>query len=60
MKSATLRLCLLRLEERAVPAIVTWDGGSATKALWSDAANWTGDAAPQAGDDLVCRRMRAG
>ncbi|WP_254512258.1 autotransporter-associated beta strand repeat-containing protein [Anatilimnocola floriformis] len=44
------RLFLERLEERAVLATMTWDGSSS--ALWSDAANWVGDIAPAAGDEL--------
>src|SRR5437660_1487717 len=30
----------------------TWDGGGSTN-NWSEAANWSGDAAPVAGDDVV-------
>lgn len=33
-------------------AIKTWDGGGAN-ANWNTAANWAGDVAPVAGDDLV-------
>ncbi len=47
---STLRL--FRLEDRAVPAVATWDGGGADS-KWTTAANWVGDAAPQPGDDLV-------
>ncbi|MFO0810520.1 MAG: hypothetical protein U0746_17985 [Gemmataceae bacterium] len=46
------RLHLTRLEDRAVPAVATWDGGGAD-AKWTTAANWAGDAAPQPNDDLV-------
>src|SRR5207302_4054644 len=46
----TLRF--LRLESRLAPAIATWDGGGADN-HWTTAANWVGDVAPQAGDDLV-------
>ncbi len=48
----TCHLRLVRLEERHTPATATWDGGGAD-ALWTTAANWVGDLAPQAGDDLV-------
>ncbi len=50
MNRAQLRLT--RLEDRAVPAVATWDGGGADN-KWTTAANWQGDAAPQPGDDLV-------
>src|SRR5438128_536270 len=42
----------LRLEDRLAPAVATWDGGGADN-HWTTAANWAGDVAPQAGDDLV-------
>jgi autotransporter-associated beta strand protein len=41
-----------RLELRLTPALATWDGGGADN-HWTAAANWVGDVAPQAGDDLV-------
>ena len=31
----------------------TWDGGSGTTSLWDDAANWTNNALPGVGDNLV-------
>ena len=31
----------------------TWDGGSTANNLWTTAANWVGDVAPTAGDNLV-------
>ncbi len=40
------------LEIRALLATVTWDGGAGSF-LWGDAANWTGDALPGIGDDVV-------
>src|SRR5438045_6857075 len=40
------------VEDRIVFATRVWDGGGAT-ALWSNAVNWAGDAAPQADDNLV-------
>ena len=42
----------MRLEDRLTPAIATWDGGGANN-NWTTAANWVGDVAPNAGDDLV-------
>ncbi len=41
------------LEDRVVPAVRVWSGGSALTANWSDGANWVGGAAPVAGDDLL-------
>ncbi|MFO0810518.1 MAG: hypothetical protein U0746_17975 [Gemmataceae bacterium] len=46
------RLHLTRLEDRAVPAVATWDGGG-SDARWTTAVNWANDVAPHAGDDLV-------
>src|SRR5581483_10566662 len=43
---------LERLEDRAVPATATWDGGGADN-HWTTPANWAGDIAPQPGDDLT-------
>src|SRR5262245_12286561 len=40
------------LEERLAPAVSTWDGGGGDS-NWTTAANWDGDVAPAAGDDLV-------
>lgn len=37
----------------AMPATITWTGGSATSANWSDAANWDLGRAPINGDSLV-------
>jgi autotransporter-associated beta strand protein len=45
-------LRLTRLEDRTAPAVATWHGGGADN-NWTTAANWAGDVAPQAGDDLV-------
>src|SRR5215470_6046369 len=41
-----------RLETRLAPAIATWDGGGADN-HWTTAANWVGNVAPNAGDQLV-------
>ncbi|HMZ48666.1 MAG TPA: hypothetical protein PLP28_06795, partial [Flavobacteriales bacterium] len=46
------RLRLEDLEDRLAPATIRWDGGGATN-LWKEDANWVGDKAPSAGDDLV-------
>src|SRR5262245_25340272 len=50
MKRTALRLD--ELETRLAPAVATWDGGGADN-HWTTAANWVGDVAPQAGDDVV-------
>lgn len=44
------RLFLESLEQRSLLATMTWDGSSSVN--WTDAANWVGDIAPAAGDDL--------
>ena len=36
-----------------VPTTRTWDGGSANNNNWMTAANWVGDVAPAAGDNLI-------
>src|SRR5262245_3979522 len=41
-----------RLEDRTVPAAVSWDGGAGTL-NWNDAANWDTNALPTATDDVV-------
>lgn len=46
------RLLFEGLEERALLATVTWDGGG-TNDNWSMAANWVGNVAPANGDSLV-------
>ncbi len=46
-------LCFVFLfSVNAFSAVRTWDGGGAD-ANWTTAANWVGDVAPVAGDDLV-------
>jgi len=44
-------LRLLRLEERAVPATVFWDGGGNDLA-WTNALNWSSDTIPGPNDDV--------
>src|SRR6476660_1406076 len=47
-------LRLERLEERAVPATVFWDGGPAGNGTnWLTPANWVGDVLPGLHDDAV-------
>src|SRR5262245_31335068 len=51
-------LRLERLEDRAVPAAITWDGGPTGNGTnWLDAANWRdaggNDVLPGAGDDVT-------
>ena len=45
-----LRLHLEQFEDRTVPAIITWIGGTGD---WSTAANWSTGTVPGAGDDVV-------
>jgi autotransporter-associated beta strand protein len=40
------------LEDRLAPAVLTWDGGGGDN-NWTTAANWVGNVAPTAGDDLA-------
>ncbi|MCA9153969.1 MAG: autotransporter-associated beta strand repeat-containing protein, partial [Planctomycetales bacterium] len=46
------RLLFESLEDRRMLASRVWDGGG-TDNNWSTAANWQGDVAPLAGDDLI-------
>jgi hypothetical protein len=45
------RPCLERLEVRITPATATWTGAGSDSG-WMTAANWSGDTAPQPGEDL--------
>ncbi|MEO6391640.1 MAG: VCBS repeat-containing protein [Pyrinomonadaceae bacterium] len=47
-----LAAAMLFLSQSAKAATKTWDGGGAN-GNWNTAANWVGDIAPVAGDDLV-------
>src|SRR5262245_4350461 len=49
IQKATLALCLGAVQANA--ATKTWDGSSSGN--WATAANWAGNVAPVAGDDLV-------
>jgi autotransporter-associated beta strand protein len=42
---------LEQLENRSLLAVMVWDGSASN--AWSNPANWVGDVAPMAGDDLV-------
>src|SRR5262249_33310010 len=49
-----VRLRLEPLEDRSVPAVVSWDGGpSGTGTNWLDPVNWVGDQLPGPNDDAV-------
>ncbi|CAA9378536.1 MAG: Multicopper oxidase [uncultured Pyrinomonadaceae bacterium] len=52
MKTILLSLIFLFTAVNAFSAVRTWDGGGAD-GNWTTAANWVGDVAPVAGDDLV-------
>ncbi len=41
-----------RLEDRALLATISWDGGGGNF-NWNNAANWSGDALPESADDVV-------
>lgn len=52
--SGALALCALGLAPHADAATKTWDGGvSGTGSVITTGANWVGDIAPAAGDDLI-------
>lgn len=56
MKREFVLLLLLSLPAaggRAAAATRSWDGGSTANSNWQTAANWEGNIAPGAGDDLV-------
>lgn len=44
-------------ELKAAGTTREWDGGSPTDSNWTTAANWVGDVAPFAGDDLLFRDL---
>ncbi len=52
MKSTLLTLFFLFSAVNCFSAVRTWDGGGAN-GNWTTAANWVGDVAPVANDDLV-------
>lgn len=48
------RMRLERLEDRTVPATITWDGGPTGQgANWLDRVNWVGDVLPGPNDDAL-------
>lgn len=53
------RIALESLEGRAVPAVITWDGGAGTS-KFNDAANWNVDRIPGPEDDVVIPDLPAG
>jgi hypothetical protein len=54
------RLRLEPLEDRSVPAVVSWDGGpSGTGTNWLDPVNWVGDQLPGPNDDAVIGSLGA-
>src|SRR5262245_47621643 len=57
-RRAACRPRLEPLEDRVVPTTRTWDGGGGSN-LWTEFANWQGDVAPQANDDLVFPEVAA-
>ncbi|MCA9190571.1 MAG: autotransporter-associated beta strand repeat-containing protein [Planctomycetales bacterium] len=52
-RSWNRRLRAELLEDRRLLATRIWDGGALLSNNWTNAANWVGDAAPVAGDNLV-------
>ena len=52
MKKILVPFFILLFSINVFSAVKTWDGGGAD-ANWTTAANWVGDVAPVAGDDLV-------
>src|SRR5262249_18743129 len=49
------RLAVERLEDRATPAAVFWDGGG-DNLNWSNAQNWSNDVVPTSADDVTINR----
>jgi Dockerin type I domain len=55
------RLRLDRLEDRTVPATITWDGGPTGQGTnWLDRVNWVGDVLPGFNDDVVIGPLAGG
>ncbi|MEO8042680.1 MAG: hypothetical protein ABI646_08730, partial [Acidobacteriota bacterium] len=52
MKTLLVAVILTICSSSAFATVRTWDGGGADT-NWQTAANWTGDVAPVANDDLV-------
>ena len=51
-KTRQVKLLMESLEDRAVPAVITWDGGAGSNHFW-DKANWSTDTVPGKNDDVV-------
>ncbi len=51
-RGSQTRLLAEFLEDRAVPAVITWDGGAGS-INFADKANWSGDQIPGPNDDVV-------
>ena len=51
-KTRQVKLLMESLEDRAVPAVITWDGGAGSNNFW-DKANWSTDTVPGKNDDVV-------
>ncbi len=51
-KSRQVKFLMESLEDRAVPAVITWDGGAGTNYFW-DKANWSTDTVPGKNDDVI-------
>ena len=51
-KTRQVKFLMESLEDRAVPAVITWDGGAGSNHFW-DKANWSTDTVPGKNDDVV-------
>ena len=51
-KTRQAKFLMESLEDRAVPAVITWDGGAGSNNFW-DKANWSTDTVPGKNDDVV-------
>lgn len=51
-KTRQVKFLMESLEDRAVPAVITWDGGAGSNHFW-DKANWSTDTVPGKNDDVI-------
>lgn len=51
-KSRQARFLMESLEDRAVPAVIVWDGGAGSNNFW-DKSNWSTDTVPGKNDDVI-------